>query len=69
MNLSMRLRRLQQTDGGTGRCTSSGALCGARSCGREEARLVGRGQSGDCEGGEEAVGEGEEAGEEGYRVV
>ena len=25
---------------------------------REEARLVGRWQSGDCEGGEEAVGEG-----------
>ena len=57
----------------TKRCTSGCKrivrLCGARSCRPEEARFVGCWQGGDCEGGEEAMGEGQEAGEEGYRVV
>jgi hypothetical protein len=50
-------------------CKSIGRLCGARSCEREEARFVGCRQSGDCKGGEEAVGEGEEAGEESSGIV
>ena len=37
---------------------SIGRLCGARSHRREEARFVGCRQSGDSEGGEEAVGKG-----------
>jgi len=41
----------------TSGCKSIGRLCGARSRQREEARFVGCWQSGDFEGGEEAVGE------------
>ena len=46
------------TERSTSGCESIGRLRGARSRRREEARLVGCWQSGDCEGGEKAVGEG-----------
>src|ERR1700722_7334458 len=55
-------KTVKEAESPTKRCTSScesiGRLCGPRSCRREEARLVGCWQSSDCEGGEEAVGEG-----------
>jgi hypothetical protein len=47
---------------------SIGPLCGARGCRREEASVIGCWQSGDCEGGEEAVGEGS-GGEEESRLI
>src|SRR5580693_3911676 len=66
-------KAVRQTESPSKRCTSGcksiGRLCGARSCRREEARVVGCGKSGDCDGGEEAVGEGEETSEEGSRIV
>ena len=42
---------------GPSRCKSIGQHCGARACRSEEARFVGCWESGNCEGGEEAVGE------------
>jgi hypothetical protein len=50
-------------------CKSIGRLCGARSRRREEARHDGCWQSGDFEGVEEALGEGQSASKESSRVM
>ena len=46
-------------------CKGLGPFRRARSSRREQARPVGGWQGGDCQGGEKAVGEDEEAGEQG----
>ena len=46
-----------------------GRLIESRTEEGEEARLISCGTSGDCEGGEKAVGEGEGTGQEGGRVA
>jgi hypothetical protein len=65
MDILAAIKREEKNSKAARSAFGTGRLCGARSSRREEARFVGCGQSSDCEGGEEALGENKEAGEGG----